>query len=207
MQIMDQNLLRLVVFYGDQSAESACIAQYLETLEVICSDIAQRLDFDAEELLSEGYVHLVDTFRQMVSSCQAANAANPNGAEELMQNLPKQLTSHLKLSLSRYVSSTKRGHIPTESSDAIVDTEREPIGNEPTVGSLPRQLINPFTDIANLCRTSCGHCLPTDHETRSGIITSLMKAYQITITEATAMLYSYENYVEAVLKEHFQSSY
>jgi len=201
---MDQIQLRSAITTNDPSAENTVIAQYLGTLEGICAGIAARSGADAEDLLSEGYVQLVTAFRDLVNECRdLINDKQNDKADEMIANMTTRLTHLLTLKLTQYVKMSS-SRIDAESADALVDTANEPSAEDSKLTSIPMQLINPFTRIAELCHKIGGSCFPPE-DSRVNLIMEIVRLYQISTGDANALLKSYETYVEGILEEHFNS--
>ena len=212
---MDQTVLATLFRTGDENAENTCIAQYLGTLEVICTNIAERVKCDAEELLSEGYVRLVTTFRNLVNdSREEASKGDPNiNYETCAQNLVDRLTAQLKLELEKYAleskSPVKAGIdeiVGTPSEPTVEDTNNQKVHVTEAVSVIPDHLINPFTHIAKLCHEIGGSCYPPASDEQPAyatIIAKILATYSLNETEAIALLRSYEQYVDTILAAHF----
>ncbi len=204
---MEQTQLWLVVNTDDPTAENTAISQYLGTLEMICTDIANRFNADAEDLLSEGYVQLVTAFRDLVGECRGLiDDEQHDAANAMIAGMTEKLTHTLKLKLTQYASSRAK-NITTESSDALVDTAGEPAAEDNIQHTnVPSHLINPFTRIANMCHEIGGSCFPPE-DCRMNIIQEIARLYQLSTADAGALLKSYETYVEEILADHFNSQH
>lgn len=214
---MNKQTLITLVMTGDGNAENECIADYLDTLERICDGIATRFNCDADELISEGYVHLVTIFRALVGECRSITTEKGYEiyGEEAIGSLNERLTSQLKLEIENYAlqnTSPKK-----DSVDAMIGagmdipapmqmqtTSNQNVSKE--VSEIPERLLNPFTTIARLCHGLTDTCQPPmvdDKEKFSKLILTISTTYHVSMTDATALLESYTTYVDRILAAHF----
>lgn len=207
---MNKQTLITLVMTGDGNAENECIAGYLGTLEKICEGIATRFNCDAEELISEGYVHLVTIFRDLVDECRSTNREKGYEiyGEKAIESLTKRLTSRLELEIENYVMRTTT---PKKASvDEMIEVGMDiPAPNQNVdreVSEIPEHLLNPFTTIARLCHDLTNTCQPPmvdDKEKFSKLILTISVTYHVSMTDATALLESYKTYVDRILAAHF----
>lgn len=214
---MNTQALTTLVMTGDENAENECIAGYLDTLERICEGIALRFNCDAEELISEGYVHLVTIFRNLVSECQTA--VREKGyeiyGEKAIGSVKERLTSQLELEIESYVlqnTAPKKASVDemiAAGMDIPVPMQAQSITNRNVnreVSEIPEHLLNPFTAIARLCHDLTDTCQPPvadDKEKFSKLILTISTMYHVSMTDAAALLESYKTYVDRILAAHF----